>query len=319
MDAAAFLADVEAKPATLLAFLDDLPQWPAPGGGPIVLTGMGSSWFAADVAARRLRAHGVVAVADLASVASTFPPSADLTVIGISASGRSAETLALLDAHHGTSRTIVLTNDTTASLPADHVVPMHAGVETGGVACRTYLHTLVALLALEQQVAGVDLRLGERVRRCAAAIAYLLDRRDGWMPPVLEEIDGTEGLWLLAPAERLGSALQGALMVREGPRRAADGCETGDWNHVDVYLTKTVDYRAILFTGSRFDADALRWMAERGSHVVTVGARDDGPQTAVRYPGDDDAIVALLTEMLVAEVLAAHWWQAAVGSLGLPG
>ncbi len=60
-------------------------------------------------------------------------------------------------------------------------------------------------------------------------------------------------------------------MVREGPRRAADGCETGDWNHVDVYLTKTLDYRALLFTGSRFDDEARRWMAERRSHVVTVG------------------------------------------------
>ena len=54
-------------------------------------------------------------------------------------------------------------------------------------------------------------------------------------------------------------------MLREGPRRAADGCETGDWNHVDVYLTKTLDYRALVFTGSRFDADAVQWMRERGS------------------------------------------------------
>ena len=148
---------------------------------------------------------------------------------------------------------------------------MHAGIERGGVACRTYLHTLVALLVLEEQLAGIDLRLGERVRRSAAAIAYLLDRRDGWLPPVIEAIDGTEGVWVLAPVERLGTALQGALMVREGPRRAADGCETGDWNHVDVYLTKTLDYRALLFTGSRFDADALKWMTDRRSHVVTVG------------------------------------------------
>ena len=94
---------------------------------------------------------------------------------------------------------------------------MHAGVETGGVACRTYLHTLVALLALEERLAGVDLRLGERVRRSAAAIAYLLDRRDGWLPPVLEAIDGTEGVWLLAPAERIGIGIAGCV---DGPRRA---------------------------------------------------------------------------------------------------
>ncbi len=187
---------------------------------------------------------------------------------------------------------------------------MHAGREHGGVACRTYLHTLVALLALEQQLADVDLRLGERVRRSAAAIAYLLDRRDGWMPAVLESMEGTEGLWLLAPAERLGSALQGALMVREGPRRNADGCETGDWNHVDVYLTKTLDYRALLFSGSRFDNEAGRWMAERHSHLVTVGGPPLVPDNGagVRYPGDDDPVVALLTEVLVAELLAVHWW-----------
>ena len=310
VDPVAFLADLEAKPATLLALLDRPPQWPAVVGGPILLTGMGSSWFAADVAARRLRRHGITAVAEFASVEATFPPDPDLTVIGITASGRSSETLALLEVHDSISHTIALTNDATASLPAEHIVLMHAGVEGGGVACRTYLHTVVALLVLEQQWAGADLRLGERLRRSAAAIAYLLDRREGWMPEVLESIEGTDGLWLLAPAERLGSALQGALMVREGPRRAADGCETGDWNHVDVYLTKTLDYRALLFSGSRFDGEARRWMAERQSHVVTVGGVPGAPNggTAVRYPGDDDPIVALLTEVIVAELLAAHWW-----------
>ena len=313
MDPAAFLTDLEAKPATLLGLLDHLPVWPPIGNGPIVLTGMGSSWFAADVMARRLRRHGINAVAEAASVEATLPPSPDVTVIGITATGGSAETVALLAAHRDVSRTIALTNDADALLPAGHTVLMHAGVEGGGVACRTYTHTLVALLALEQQVSGVDLRLGERVRRSAAAIAYLLDRRDGWMPPVLEAIEGTEGMWLLAPAERLGSALQGALMVREGPRRAADGCETGDWNHVDVYLTKTLDYRALLFTGSRFDVDALRWMTDRHSHVVGVGREPDGVAAGVRYPGDDDPIVALLTEVLVAELLAAHWWQASDG------
>ena len=57
MDPAAFLADLEAKPASLLALLDDLPTWPDVGDGPLLLAGMGSSFFAADVSARRLRRH----------------------------------------------------------------------------------------------------------------------------------------------------------------------------------------------------------------------------------------------------------------------
>jgi glucosamine 6-phosphate synthetase-like amidotransferase/phosphosugar isomerase protein len=310
MKAAAFLSDLEAKPAALLRLLQDWPEWPPLGDGPIVLTGMGSSWFAADVMARRLRRHGILAVADLASVEGTLPPAPSVTLVAITASGKSAETLALLQQHHGISRTIAVTNEGDAALPADETVLMHAGVEAGGVACRTYLHTIVSLLALEEQRAGLDLRLVERVRRAAAAIAYLLDGRDGWLPPVVEALDGTEGIWLLAPAERLGSALQGALMVREGPRRAADGCETGDWNHVDVYLTKTLDYRALMYTGSRRDGEALRWMNDRHSHVVAVGAEPDGVAASVRYPGDDDPLVALFTEVLVAELLAATWWLA---------
>ena len=123
-----------------------------------------------------------------------------------------------------------------------------------------------------------------------------------------DALDGPDGVYVLAPAERWSSAAQSALMVREGPRRPATGCETGDWSHVDVYLTKTLDYRALLLTGSRWDAQAMDWLRQRGTTVVAVGAPADGAATVVRYPGDDDPEVALATETLVAELVAARWW-----------
>jgi len=113
----------------------------------------------------------------------------------------------------------------------------------------------------------------------------------------------------IAPAERLSSAEQSALMFREGPRRTADACESGDWLHVDVYLTKPLDYRALLFAGSRFDAQIMSWVGRRGSTAVAVGAEVEGAVAAVRYVHDDDADVALLTEVLVAELVAATWWS----------
>ena len=229
------------------------------------------------------------AVAELASVEATFPPSPELTSSPSPRPGRSAKQSRCCKAHAGTSPTIALTNDEAVLV---------AGRSHGPDARRNRdRRALPAVRTSTRRGAAGDggaarrgrLRLGERVRRSAAAVAYLLDRRDGWLPPVIEAIDGTEGLWLLAPAERLGSALQGALMVREGPARAADGCETGDWNHVDVYLTKTLDYRALLFTGSRFDGDALKWMNDRRSHVVTVGGEPaeagTGVSASVHYPG----------------------------------
>ncbi len=60
-------------------------------------------------------------------------------------------------------------------------------------------------------------------------------------------------------------------MLREVPRLGAFASETGDWSHVDVYLTKTQDYRALVFAGSAWDAQALDWMHQRGSRFAAVG------------------------------------------------
>ena len=65
-------------------------------------------------------------------------------------------------------------------------------------------------------------------------------------------------------------------MLREGPRLPAVGCETGDWSHVDVYLTKTTDYRLLVFAGSAWEAQLAEWTTARGSTVVGVGGERPG-------------------------------------------
>jgi len=313
MEPTLFRADLDEIPSRLDALADVAAagglEWPfnTPPRR-LLLTGMGSSWFAATAAAHRLRAVGIDAVAELASTELTWPPSLDLTVVAISASGSSAETLDFADRYAATGRLIALTNASGSPL-ADRtleVMSMHAGLERSGVACRSFRHTIAALLALEAQL---DCRFDivEVLRRAAEASAWLLAESERWLPPVLEALDTTDGTWFLAPAERLASALQGALMVREVPRRRGDGCETGDWSHVDVYLTKTLDYRAVVFTGSRHDRAAAEWMASRGSTAVAVGGSFADAGVVVRYPGDEDPVVALLTEIVVAELVAASW------------
>jgi hypothetical protein len=97
-------------------------------------------------------------------------------------------------------------------------------------------------------------------------------------------------------------------MLREGPRLPAVACETGDWSHVDVYLTRTTAYRMLLLTGSRWEDELLRWTTERRSTVVAVGADIPGAALSLRYRHDEDDDVRLLTEVLVAELLAADAW-----------
>ncbi|RCG30794.1 SIS domain-containing protein [Sphaerisporangium album] len=311
-----YLADLEAKPASLEALAvameaRDPFEELSPGIRRVVFLGMGSSRYAAGVAALRLRAAGVDAVAEYASAGLGYPPSEETLVVAISATGGSRETLDALSRYQDKSPTMVLTNTPGSPVTegAGTVVPMLAGEERGGVSCRTFQHTLGLLLALEARLTGAGTGVPGLLRRAADATADLLDRRGTWLADALALLDGPHGVYTIAPAERLSSAEQSALMVREGPRRPADACETGDWAHVDVYLTKTLDYRAILFPGSRYDAQAMDWVRRRGSSVLAVGPAPEGAR-AVRYAGDDDPDVALLTETLVAELVAASWWAA---------
>ncbi|GAA4209186.1 SIS domain-containing protein [Microbispora amethystogenes] len=312
MNSTLFGEDLEAKPAALEALARQLDA-----GDPfeglarrfdrMVFLGMGSSRYAAGVAAGRLRAAGVDAVAEYASAARGTPPGPRTAAVVVSASGGSRETLDALARHAGRSFVVALTNRPGSPVTegADLVVPMLAGEERGGVACRTFQHTLALLLTLaEGSVAVAGL-----VRRAAEATADLLERRPEWLADAVALLDGPHGVYTIAPAERLSSAEQSALMFREGPRRQADACETGDWAHVDVYLTKTCDYRAVLFPGSRYDDQAMEWIRQRGSRVLTVGGEAEGQAAAVRYRHDDDPDVTLLTETLVPELVAAALWR----------
>ena len=124
------------------------------------------------------------------------------------------------------------------------------------MACRSFQHTL--LLRSTVATAGYP--------RCAS---YCSAR--------------TAPTWSHRPTGRR-SARQGALMLREGPRRLAVACESGDWSHVDVYLTKTTDYLMLLFPGSRWEDQLLRWTTERASTVVAVGADVAGAHAVAALP-----------------------------------
>ena len=159
MDPALFLTDLERKPEQLHALADHLeahdPWGVLPMASRFVLLGMGSSYYAAAIAAARLRSRGVNAVAELAS--SDLLPAADghTVVIAISAGGGSRETRAAVTHYGDRCPVVLLTKSPGGALAQDleggvhELVDMRAGAEEGGVACRSFQHTLALLLALE--------------------------------------------------------------------------------------------------------------------------------------------------------------------------
>jgi fructoselysine-6-P-deglycase FrlB-like protein len=167
-----------------------------------------------------MRARGLVASSELAA-SQLLPNWAEGTlVVATSASGGSAETLDALGRLPASVHTVALTNTAGSAITkrCNAVVDLAAEPEVGGVACRSYQHTLALLLALECHLTGND------TGQLAHAVA---------LPAV--------------------------------------GCETGDWSHVDVYLTKTIDYRLLVFAGSKWEAQLAEWTTERGSSVIGVG------------------------------------------------
>lgn len=317
-----FLQDVERKPEVLARAIDVWQRenpWSAIPSlrdfhGKVVLLGMGSSHYANALLAQRLMNRGVNAVAVLASSDLLPRISSEDVVIAVSATGGSVETLDAVNRVQGMAPIIAVTNTEGSALAdaAEVSVPMLADKEVGGVACRSYQHTLVLHLLLEHFLTGAGDPLGA-ARGAVDACSDLLDRKDEWFPRACELLLGPDITAAVAPARRFTSAQQSALMFREGPRRIAVGCETGDWSHIDVYLTKTTDYRMLLLTGSKWEPQLMDWCTQRGSTVVSVGAEVPGAAMAIRYRGDDGELgrhdIALLSEVTIAELIAGTAWS----------
>lgn len=291
---AAFAADVEAGPEALDRLLDAWRPVDLAGRARLAFTGLGSSRYAALIAATALRAAGVSAWAEHATASTPTAPADDLAVFAISASGRTPEVVAAAERHRGRSRVIAMTNDPSSALAAaaDDVVALGAGVETSGIACRTFRATLAAL-ALATGLATPD-----DLRPAVPALAARLASADDWAPPVVAALDGAPSIDVLADGSLLGLAEQAALMLREAPRLPAHAWESGDWLHVGVYLALP-RHRALLYPGSPADAEVAATIERRGGAVAHV------------EPGPAAPIERALVDSVVAEVVAARLWDLA--------
>jgi len=293
------------------------------GGGPLarlgsleprpsrmLFLGMGSSRYAALNATAMLRARGVDAHAELASTGAPQPPALDTLAVAVSANAGSAETMAALRRHAGHSHTVAVTSRPRSQFAAAAglCLALGSGAEVSGVACKSYASTLAVLLLMVGRMLG-EPRLGrDLLREAADASERVLDDRERWLPQAAELLVG-RALHVLAPAERIGSAEQSALMLREVPRVRADACETGDWSHVDVYLSKRPGLGLVMLRGSAWEAEVMDWAVERGVPVVTVGGALDRSVLDVPIADGGDPLVRLLVESHACELLAAELWR----------
>lgn len=310
-------ADIAGGPRALADLLDgyraspDLLKGIGDRPSRVAFVGLGSSRYAAESVAAMLRSHGVAAWTEYASSAAPTEPGPDLTLVAVSASGRTRETVEAARRHRGRSRVVAVTNDHGSALAeaADHVLPLTAGRELSGVATRTFRAT-VAVLAL---LAGRWLDGAPTVASLGSTVTDLeavMEARDSWLEDAVALLDGAPAIDVLGDASDAALVQQAALMFREAPRLPAEAHDAGDWLHTAVYLAFP-GHRAILYRGAATDEAVVRTIADRGGATIVVGD-DPVPGAALHIPilgPGDDRIGRTIVASVVAEYLAVELWR----------
>jgi fructoselysine-6-P-deglycase FrlB-like protein len=319
-------ADIAGGPRALADLLGLYGASPDPlavvGGRPsrVAFVGLGSSRYAAESVAAMLRSRGMGAWTEYASSAARTEPGPDLTLVAVSASGRTRETVDVARRHRGRSRVIAVTNERGSALAdaADHVLPLMAGREDSGVATRTFRATVVVLGLL----GGRWLDAAPTVASLGATVADLeavMEARGGWLEDAVALLEGAPAIDVLGDAADAALVQQAALMFREAPRLPAEAHDAGDWLHTAVYLAFP-GHRAILYPGAATDEAVVGTIADRGGATIVIGG-DPIPGAALHIPipaVGDDRIARTVVASVVAEYLAVELWRrtAAVESTG---
>ena len=217
----------------------------------VVFTGMGSSLFAAYPAQAYLTEQGVRALVwETAELVhhhlKILRP--DTLLVVVSQSGQTAEALSLLEGLPATTPVLAVTNVESSPLAkrASLLLPMMAG-EHVGVSTKTYTSSVAVLMYVAFAIAGeAPGPLTQEVMRAVEAQETILERREVLMPPIVEFFDRPPYVALMSRGADLASVYQGALILKEVARLAAEPISAAQFRHGPMEIINC-SHRYLLF------------------------------------------------------------------------
>ena len=316
----AYVHDVLAQPDTLrevrqsLAELDLdaglIADWRGGRFKRVVLTGMGSSLFAAYPLHRALNSAGFVSHwIETAELLLGFAPlySPDTLLVVISQSGESAEIVSLAQRAGAFGHLVGITNNEQSPLgrAAGSRILLNAGEEFT-VSCKTYLNTLAALHWLGAQMLRGDASaaLGELEQAEQGARDYLSRWRAhvAELSPLLDDI---QDVFVTGRGDSLATTGTGGLILKESTRRHAEGMSAAAFRHGPIEMAGE-SVLVLIFEGEESVAPLHRRLAEDiasgGGRAALIGPRATG-LNAFRLP-DVPAAVQPLVEILPVQMLS---------------
>jgi glucosamine--fructose-6-phosphate aminotransferase (isomerizing) len=264
----------------------------------VVLTGMGSSFYAVYPALIYLVERGMVAVGmETAELLHHYMPLLDdhTLLIAISQSGFSVEMMRLIDEVGTRVPVFGITNTSTSPLAqqSDITFFLNAGAEET-VTTKTYTCTLAALHMLARALTGMPLETTtSALRRTADAIGTALP---GWRDQAGElaaQLKASHFLTFLGRGPSRASAMTGALVTKETAKIPTEGMIGGQFRHgpIEVISPETT---TIIFTGisrtRHLDLSLAAALARLEGKVVSVGNSDQQVQDTltVNVPASDE-------------------------------
>jgi glutamine---fructose-6-phosphate transaminase (isomerizing) len=267
-----YLEDVLEQPANLARSrevfaqaLQDADLSPFVGSRPLVLSGMGSSYFAAIPAAHTLRAAGRPAFA--LSATELLEPGGNLlgaAYVGISQSGKSAETV------EGLSRVsaprLSITNDESGPLVdlADVALPLGSARESA-IATLTYTATLSATAAL---AGSLGAPLDFDWNRLPTLVSETLEEGAPAANEAAELFGDMDVLDCVARGSSLASAAESALLLREAVRIPAAYMDTLQYLHGPIEVAEPE--RGCIIFGSGREVQLAEDLASYGVAVLLI-------------------------------------------------
>jgi glutamine---fructose-6-phosphate transaminase (isomerizing) len=259
---------------------------------PVVMTGMGSSYFAAIPAADALRAAGRPAFA--LSATELLEPGGNLlgtAYVGISQSGKSAETV------EGLSRVsaprLSLTNDGSGPLAdlAEVALPLGSEQDTA-IATLTYTATLSATAALANSLgAPLDFDWSQ----LPTLVSGTLEESASAANEAAELFGGMDVLDCVARGSSLASAAECALLLREAVRIPAAYMDTLQYLHGPLEVAEPG--RGCIVFGSGREVRLAEDLASYGMTVLLItGASVERTRNllVIRIPEMPDALVPVV-------------------------
>ena len=248
----------------------------------LLLTGMGSSYFALYPACIYLNEYGLSAIMVEASELLHYYRdlvSDRVLLVLASQSGETAEVRKLANEVRGRTCILSVTNDAENYLARNSDLPvfLYAGQESGP-ASKTHTATISVLLLLAMYLTST---MSKQVKSLYAAVEAMESFLEGWR----ERIDGLvdflgkmDYLSLLGRGPSVASAMAGALILKEAAKMRAEGMSAGQFRHGPLEAVSP-DFAAIVFAMQGRTRDInLRLaqdIAQFGGKSIIIGSDEE--------------------------------------------